>query len=85
MVDKNNICKKLRELISNFIFNSESFDISLKEDNEFLFITIHVLSKDMNKILGFKNKIFDSLKKILKASLKNENLELIIDVFDKKI
>ena len=77
-----NICKSLRELISHFVFNSESFDISSKEESENLIITIHVLSKDMNKIIGVKNKIFDSIKKIVRASLRNEKTELIIDVFD---
>ena len=84
MLNNNNICKSLRELISHFVFNSESFDISSKEDAENTTITIHILSKDMNKIIGVKNKIFDSIKKIVKASLRNEKVELIIDVFDNK-
>lgn len=76
------ICKKVRELLSVFVDNPESIDVSSKKnDNGNLVLVVHILGKDIGKISGPKNKLFDSLKKIIKASLNDENVDLVLDVF----
>jgi predicted RNA-binding protein YlqC (UPF0109 family) len=78
-------CKELRTLVSYFVDNPESVDISHSENqNGAVVFTVHLMKSDLENVTGKNNSNINAISHLIKYSFNNQDTELKLDVINNK-